>query len=383
MNHSKTLLLTAAAGLMLTCGEVSSQAKHKLSDPYHFTVNAAAETEPVDTAGDAADDPAIWLDPKTPQNSKLITTNKKSGLVVYSLDGKMLHSYNTGKLNNVDIRYDFPLNGKKVDIAADPNRSEGKNAIEIYATDGKNGTLQSITDPDHPIASAINEVYGFTLYHSQKTGKYYAMVTGKEGEFEQYELKADKNGYISGKKVRAFKMNSQTEGMAADDEYSRLYIAEEDEAIWNFSAEPDGGSNGTVFDRADGRHLTPDIEGLTIYYAADGKGYLMASSQGNNSYAIYDRQGKNKYVADFRITDGPETDGTSDTDGIDVLGFGLGREYPFGIFVAQDGENIDHRQKANQNFKIVPWERIADQIGFRPLANEQVDPRKLTDRSGK
>ena len=50
--------------------------KHKLSDPYHFTVNAAAETEPVDTAGDAADDPAIWLDPKNPQNSKLITTNK-------------------------------------------------------------------------------------------------------------------------------------------------------------------------------------------------------------------------------------------------------------------------------------------------------------------
>lgn len=229
MNHSKTLLLTAAAGLMLTCGAVSSQAKHKLSDPYHFTVNAAAETEPVDTAGDAADDPAIWLDPKTPQNSKLITTNKKSGLVVYSLDGKMLHSYNTGKLNNVDIRYDFPLNGKKVDIAAASNRSEGKNTIEIYAIDGKNGTLQSMTDPDHPIATAINEVYGFTLYHSQKTGKYYAMVTGKEGEFEQYELKADKNGYISGKKVRAFKMNSQTEGMAADDEYGRLYIAEEDE----------------------------------------------------------------------------------------------------------------------------------------------------------
>ncbi len=108
------------------------------------------------------------------------------------------------------------------------------------------------------------------------------MVTGKEGEFEQYELNADKNGYISGKKVRAFKMNSQTEGMATDDEYGSLYIAEEDEAIWKFSAEPDSGSNGTVIDRADGRHLTPDIEGLTIYYVADGKGYLLASSQGNS-----------------------------------------------------------------------------------------------------
>ncbi|MCP6682096.1 phytase [Bacillus nakamurai] len=383
MIHSKTFLLTAAAGLMLTCGAVSSQAKHKLSDPYHFTVTAAGETEPVDTAGDAADDPSIWLDPKHPENSKLITTNKKSGLVVYNLDGKMLHSFNTGKLNNVDIRYDFPLNGKKVDIAAASNRSEGKHSIDVYAIDGKKGTLKSITDPEHPIATTIDEVYGFTLYHSQKTGKFYALVTGKQGEFEQYELTEGKKGYVTGKKVREFKMDSQTEGMAADDEYGNLYIAVEDTAIWKFSAEPDGGSKGTIIDRADGKHLTADIEGLTIYYAADGKGYLMASSQGSNSYTIYDRQGHHKYIADFRITDGPKTDGTSDTDGIDVLGFGLGPKYPFGLFIAQDGENIDNGQKANQNFKMVPWERIASNIGFHPQVNQQVDPRKLTDRSGK
>ncbi len=77
--------------------------------------------------------------------------------------------------------------------------------------------------------------------------------------------------------------------------------------------------------------MTADIEGLTIYYAPNGKGYLMASSQGNNSYAMYERQGKNRYVANFEITDGEKIDGTSDTDGIDVLGFGLGPKYPYGI----------------------------------------------------
>lgn len=80
---------------------------------------------------------------------------------------------------------------------------------------------------------------------------------------------------------------------------------------------------GQVVDRATGDHLTADIEGLTIYYAPNGKGYLMASSQGNNSYAMYERQGENRYVANFEITDGEKIDGTSDTDGIDVLGFGL------------------------------------------------------------
>ena len=120
-------------------------------------------------------------------------------------------------------------------------------------------------------------------------------------------------------------MSSQTEGLAADDEYGKMYIAEEDAAIWSFSAEPNGGDKGKIVDRAGGTHLTADIEGLTIYYGEDGEGYLIASSQGDNRYAIYDRRGKNDYVADFSIDDGKEIDGTSDTDGIDVIGFGLGK----------------------------------------------------------
>lgn len=120
-------------------------------------------------------------------------------------------------------------------------------------------------------------------------------------------------------------MSSQTEGLAADDEYGKMYIAEEDVAIWSFSAEPDGGDKGKIVDRADGPHLTSDIEGLTIYYGEDGEGYLIASSQGDNRYAIYDRRGKNDYVTAFSIEDGKEIDGTSDTDGIDVIGFGLGK----------------------------------------------------------
>lgn len=56
---------------------------------------------------------------------------------------------------------------------------------------------------------------------------------------------------------------------------------------------------GQVVDRATGEHLTADIEGLTIFYAPNGKGYLMATSQGSNSYAMYEQQGSNCYVANF------------------------------------------------------------------------------------
>ncbi len=45
--------------------------------------------------------------------------------------------------------------------------------------------------------------------------------------------------------MREFKLNSQTEGLVADDEYGNLYIAEEDEAIWKFNAEPAWRIKGT------------------------------------------------------------------------------------------------------------------------------------------
>ncbi|MEC2403740.1 phytase, partial [Bacillus subtilis] len=63
------------------------------------------------------------------------------------------------------------------------------------------------------------------------------------------------------------------------------------------------------------------------------------------------------------------------------LGFGLGPKYPYGIFVAQDGENIDNGQTVNQNFKIVSWEQIAQHLGGMPDLHKQVNPRKLKDRS--
>ena len=48
-------------------------------------------------------------------------------------------------------------------------------------------------------------------------------------------------------------------------------------------------------------------------------------------------------------------DGTSSTDGIDVMSAPLGAGFPNGLFVAQDGDN----DSGNQNFKLVPWDVVA------------------------
>ena len=103
-----------------------------------------------------------------------------------------------------------------------------------------------------------------------------------------------------------------------------------------------------------GGSLVADVEGLTIAYGSDGKGYLIASSQGNSTFAIYRREGDNTYVKSFRIVAGNAVDNVTETDGIHVTTANLGPQFPNGVFIAQDGAD----DKGKQNFKLVPWQLI-------------------------
>jgi 3-phytase len=95
------------------------------------------------------------------------------------------------------------------------------------------------------------------------------------------------------------------EGCVADDELGYLYVGEEAVGIWKYQAEPDADLGRTRVDTVGpGGNLFADVEGLTIAYGNDGKGYLIASSQGNNTFAIYRREGANSYVKSFRIIAG-------------------------------------------------------------------------------
>lgn len=350
----------------------------KQRDEKLVSVTADVETDAVESGSDAADDPAIWVNPKDPSKSTVLATNKGGGVLVYDLSGKEMYSYKVGKVNNIDIRYDFPLGGKKVDIAAATNRSN--NSVEFFAIDRETSELTNINGDR--IKSRMKEVYGFSLYHSLKTGKFYALILGKDGEFEQYEIADNGSGKVNGKLVREFQLGTIAEGLVADDEYGFMYLAEENVAIWKYDAEPDNGILPiSRVDVADGNRLTPDIEGLTIYYGKDGTGYLIASNQGKSRYAIYKREGSNEYISSFVIADGDRTDGTSETDGIDVLSFGLGDKFPNGLFISQDDENITDGKTMNQNFKLVSWDKIAGAVEPKLQMINTVDPRKLIKRN--
>ncbi|MFX8024270.1 phytase, partial [Acinetobacter baumannii] len=69
--------------------------------------------------------------------------------------------------------------------------------------------------------------------------------------------------------------------------------------------------------------LTSDIEGLTIRYGANGKGVVIASSQGDSTFAAFDRQ-TFAYLGGFKVgKNGVAGSGVDNSDGADVTSFGL------------------------------------------------------------
>lgn len=316
-------------------------------------VTPLVETEPVPHAGDAADDPAIWVHPTDPNLSLIIGTDKKGGIALYDLDGRQRQYLPDGQLNNVDLREGFPLAGELVDLVAVSDRT--RRTITLYTVDSS--ARQLVPVPATPLAFVhIESPYGLCLYRSQLTGEVYAFVTSKAGVVEQWRLYGGEGGRVHGAHVRTLRLASEVEGCVADDELGFLYVAEENRGIWKYSAEPQGGSEGLLVDQTGPEgHLTADVEGLAIYDAGEGRGYLLASSQGSDTFIVYRREGSNEYVTTFRVAGDSGVDGVSDTDGIEVTSQPLGSRFPHGLFVAQDGSNDD----GHQNFKLVSWADIA------------------------
>lgn len=338
------------------------------------SVRTELETVAVNSGVDAADDPSIWIHPVDPSLSTIIGTDKTEGLVVYDLGGEILQKVLIGRVNNVDLRYNFPLDGGQVDVVVATNRTQ--NSLVIYQVNLETRELEDIAARE--IVSDVEEVYGVCMYLSPFSGKTYAILNSSDtGEVEQYELLDNGAGRIDAQLVREFVVGSQTEGCVADDELGLLYIGEEGVGIWKYGAEPDSGEERAQVDSTGSEgNLTADVEGLTLYYGPDGSGYLIASSQGSSEFVIYERGGENAYLGSFVVVGANGIDGVSGTDGIDVTAFGLGGFFPNGLFVTQDDLNIDPVD--NQNFKFVPWEKIAELFGLR--IEPSMNPRELGAR---
>ncbi len=381
-NTQFTQILTLGADLVSTAAPIVETRPDLFDD----------ETLPVDQRADA-DDPAIYVNATNSADSLVLTSVKNAGLRVYDLSGNLLQTVNPGgiRYNNIDLQYGFKLGNQSVDIAVASDRGNDKLAIfKINPNPGAEGNyLEDITDSNlgtlfqappfaEPYSSSSRSAYGLALYRSPITNDYYVFANRRETrDVAQYKLIDKGNGKIGIERVREFTVptiserDPQTEGMVVDQETGFLYIGQENVGIWKFQAEPNGGTTGKLIDQVrdlGGNYLTDDVEGLTIYYGKNGTGYLLASSQGDNTFIAYTREGNNEYVGNFAVGNNGPIDSVQESDGADVINVPLGPNFPFGLFVTQDGSNEPativsdegEEENINSNFKLVPWENIAN-----------------------
>ena len=304
----------------------------------------SAETAPVRRYGDAADDPAIHVDAQTPAHSRILATDKREGLAVYALDGARTQLLAVGRLNNVDLLPAVAFEDRTVTVAAASNRS--RDTIALFTVeDGKVAHLAELP-------TGLEDVYGLCTYPSA-TGSY-VFINATDGRYEQYRL-GGSSAEPSAERVRAFRLPSQPEGCVSDPVTGRVYLGEEAAGIWVAGAEPDGAAPVRAI--ATGEALVADVEGLAIYRAG-ARAWLLASSQGSDSYAVYELADGYPLAASFRIVAdlAAGIDGVSETDGLAVTGAAL-PGYPRGLLVVQDGRN--RLPDAPQNYKLVDWRRIA------------------------
>ncbi|MEV0193405.1 phytase [Kitasatospora purpeofusca] len=368
--------------------------------------------------GANADDPAIWRNAADPGRSLVIATAKKGGLRVYDLDAREVQSIPApagpgaddaaGRFNNVDLVQGMPLAGARADLAVVSDRGNDRLRIYRIDRDRAGGPLADVTDPGvRPVFSAdqaeVNEqrtAYGLATWTDRKSGRSYALVSQRNRtRVALVELISTPGGTVDYRTVRTLDLPSsfrlpngtswtpcgepgelpQVEGMVVDPADGTLYAGQEDVGIWRMRADLTGAPElidkvreygvPATYDAATeectagadpgfgGKHLTADVEGLTLLTEPDGDGYLLASSQGDNTFVAYDRERDedNEFEGAFRITAASTVlDGSEVCDGAAVLNAPLGKRYPKGLMVVQDGQETPNASgREATGFKFV------------------------------
>ena len=312
-----------------------------IGDPA-VTVTAQVETPPVGTAReDAADDPAIWHNALNPPASLVVGTDKKGGLYVYDLKGAQKSFLPAPGLNNVDL---IDISAGRVLVVASDRSDLANVNLFLALLDTATGKLA----PAGRIAVGPGEGYGICMLKPAGASSIIAFSAPKSGTIYRTVIR-EANGAFNGTTSTLAQVATQTEGCIADPRSNTLYIGEEDAGIW--AIDMNTGAKRLVAP-VDNKLLVADVEGLAIAPVGADGGYLVASSQGDNAYAVL-RLPDMTPLGRFRIAKGT-LGSVEETDGIELDNRDFGPDFPGGLFIAQDGVNAPQAQ----NFKYVRWDEI-------------------------
>jgi 3-phytase len=106
------------------------------------------------------------------------------------------------------------------------------------------------------------------------------------------------------------------------------------ECVYNAEGEPNPGELVAAGSPANaGQFLEADLEGLSIIASIPDRTLLLASSQGDSSFHFYEiSRARAAHRGVFYV------EGVGETDGVHYVGVPLGRQYPLGLLVVQNGD---------------------------------------------
>lgn len=320
------------------------------------TIKAKVVTEQVryDT-----DDPAIWVNPLDPEKSLIIGTDKnaKGALYVFDLRGKIIkEKVVTGlqRPNNVDIEYNFRLNGELIDIAVVSERLTHQ--IRIF----KLPDMEPVDNGGIPVfegetGEGFRDLMGISMYRNPESGEVYAIAGRISGPTDgtylwQYLLEDDGEGSIRATLVRKFGKYSDKKGIesiAVDDKLGYVYYSDEKIGVRKYYADPAKGNDELALFASE--DFAEDQEGISIYETTDKKGYILVSDQQNNRFQIFTREGTAQNPHQHELVKIVNVDAV-ESDGSDVTNVQLSNDFKKGLFVAMSND---------KTFRYYAWEDIA------------------------
>ena len=308
------------------------------------------------------DDPAIWVHPEDPAKSLVIGTDKNEdgALYVFDLEGNILADKMVGGLkrpNNVDIAYGLFVGSDTLDIAVTGERLTHKMRVfslpDMKPIDG--GGIPMFVGET---GLEYRDLMGVALYKRLSDGAIFAIMGRKTGPTTgeylwQYRLEGTPEGTVTATLVRKFGMFSgqhEIEAIAVDDELGYVYYSDEGVGLRKYYADPEKGNEElALFAQTD---FAEDHEGISIYDAGNGQGYILVSDQQANEFHIYPREGHNGNPHEHPLLQQVKVS-TNESDGSEVSHIAFNDTFKHGLFVAMSD---------NRTFQLYRWEDIAGDL---------------------
>lgn len=314
----------------------------------------------------------------------------------------------------------------------------------VFPTAPKEGNERDAAQDDSVAVSKQRSAYGLAHYSEVGSDRHFVLVNQrKEARIVQLELVRETGGKVNTKSVAgrdwrfAYRYKDQDlreesdvdasrdfspqfEGMVVDQRTGVLYAGQECVGLWRvdlrsgraddkpfyetrgsgaefFMSTPMPGNPPSQqrhpFFNPDSR-ISRDVEGLTIYYGPEGRGYLVASSQGrahgeapvfaappyDDSFGVFALDGTKlpRLLGGFRVNgnDSRKIDAVQECDGAEALAVAL-PGFPLGVFISQDGYDDDENALSGvpkkTNLKYTSFADIASQLELETMP--RFDPR--------